>query len=134
MPIWNEGGLYLKPHDVARIWYLFLRDGLWESKQIVTREWVKESIRPSVSVPAARGASGLAPTGIQYGYKWWLRHYGDDRSRYAWCGSGFGGQLPVAIAEYDLIAVFTGWNIADGKPFLPAGTAIDRIVRAVAVK
>ena len=30
----TEGGLYLSTHDLARIGYLFLRNGNWDGKQI----------------------------------------------------------------------------------------------------
>ena len=41
----TEGGLYLRATDLAKIFYLFLREGNWNGKQIVTENWVKASIR-----------------------------------------------------------------------------------------
>ena len=69
----TEGGLYLRPRDVAKIGYLFLRDGVWDGKVIVRPEWVKASITPSVTVSDMPNASSGAEGGaIKYGFKWWL--------------------------------------------------------------
>ncbi len=120
----TEGGLYLTATDLAKIWYLFLREGNWNGKQLVTREWVKASVTPAITVRP----------GVKYGYKWWLYEYGNDNSTFAWTGSGFGGQWPVIIPEYDIVAVFTGWNITGGNPSLRVTEAIRRLVNAVADK
>jgi CubicO group peptidase (beta-lactamase class C family) len=118
----TEGGLYLRPHDLAKIGFLFLKNGVWDGQQIVRPEWIKASVAPSVTV---------APNGVKYGFKWWLYLYGEDGSRLAWAGSGFGGQIPVVLPEYDLVMVFTGWNILPDKPRLSHRVAIDRVFRAV---
>ncbi|HEX6168853.1 MAG TPA: serine hydrolase [Chitinophagaceae bacterium] len=120
----TEGGLYLSAKDLAKIYYLFLKEGNWNGKQLVTREWVKASIRPSISLRQ----------GVKYGYKWWLYEYSNDNSKYAWAGSGFGGQWPIVIPEYDIVAVFTGWNIIGGNPSLRVTEAIGRLINAVSDK
>jgi CubicO group peptidase (beta-lactamase class C family) len=111
----TEGGLYLDPHDLARIAYLFHKNGAWEGKQIVTPDWVKQSLTPATTVSAA--------TGVKYGFKWWLYPT-------AFGGSGFGGQKPLVIPEYDLVIVFTAWNINGEKGISPA-EAIARVSSAV---
>ena len=75
-------------HDMAKINYLFLKGGTWDGKLVVTPEWIKASVTPSVAVPGED---------VRYGYKWWLYPYCRDRSRVAWAGSGFGDQLPIVI-------------------------------------
>jgi CubicO group peptidase (beta-lactamase class C family) len=120
----TEGGLYLAATDLAKIYYLFLKEGNWNGKQIVSREWVKESVTPAVTLSA----------GVKYGYKWWLYQYGNDNSKWAWAGSGFGGQWPIVIPKYGIVAVFTGWNIIAGKPSLRVNEAIRRLVSAVTDK
>jgi len=119
----TEGGLYLSAPDLAKIYYLFLKEGEWNGKQLVTKEWVKASIRPSITVRQ----------GVNYGYKWWLYDYGDN-SKYAWAGSGFGGQWPIVIPEHDIVAVFTGWNIIGGNPSLRVTETIKRLINAVSDK
>lgn len=117
-----EGGLYLNMYDLAKIPYLFLNNGKWEETHIVSEEWVRASLTPYAPVPG---------TPYKYGLKWWLRPYDKDSTRFAWMGSGFGGQYPIAIPEYDMVAVFTGWNIVDNKPQLGARVAMERLLEAV---
>ncbi len=118
----TEGGLYLDPHDLAKIAQLFLRGGVWEGKQVVSAAWVKESLAPSITVSAS--------TGVQYGFKWWLYPYSKDDPRLAFAGSGFGGQFPIVIPAYDLVVVFMGWNTAHEKG-LGAREIITRVSAAV---
>jgi CubicO group peptidase (beta-lactamase class C family) len=117
-----EGGLYLRPHDVAKIAYLFAKDGVWDGKPIVQPEWVRQSLAPSITVSA---------DGVKYGFKWWLYPYGKDDHRLAWGGSGLGGQRPIFFPDYDLLVVFTGWNILPNRPSLTPRVAIDRVLEAV---
>jgi len=116
----TEGGLYLDPHDLAKIGYLFLKGGVWDGKQIVTADWVKASVTPSITVG----------NDVKYGFKWWLYPYRDGSSRLSWGGSGFGGQLPIVLPDYDIVIVFTGWNILPGGPRFGARIAIDRVLQA----
>jgi CubicO group peptidase (beta-lactamase class C family) len=118
----TEGGLYLERHDLAKIMLLFHHNGVWDGKQIVSADWVKASLAPSVTANAR--------SGVKYGFKWWLYPYGKDDPRLAFGGSGFGGQLPVVIPDYDIVIVFTAWNILDG-PRLTQREAIDRVLAAV---
>jgi CubicO group peptidase (beta-lactamase class C family) len=116
----TEGGLYLRPQDLAKIAYLYLKNGVWDGTAVVQPEWVKASVAPSIDVS----------DGVKYGYKWWLYPHGRD-GRLAFGGSGFGGQRPIVVPELDLVMVFTGWNILPGRPSLPPRTAIDRVLQAV---
>jgi CubicO group peptidase (beta-lactamase class C family) len=118
----TEGGLYLERHDLAKLMLLFLQNGIWQGKQIVSADWVKESLVPRIAV------NGRA--GVKYGYLWWLYPYGKDDPRLTFGGSGFGGQLPIVIPEYDIVVVFTAWNILGG-PGLRQQEAVSRILGAV---
>ncbi len=117
----TEGGLYLKASDLAKICYLYLKDGNWNGKRIVSGDWVKASVTPSASINAS----------IKYGYKWWLMPYGTDKTKYAWVCRGFGDQSAIIIPEYDIVAVFTGWNIIDGSPNLDTSEVIRQLVKSV---
>ena len=73
----------------------------------------------------------VSDSGVKYGFKWWLYPYGRN-GRYAFAGSGFGGQRPIVIPEYDLVLVFTGWNVLPDLPSLTPRVAIDRVIAAIA--
>ena len=103
----TEGGLYLRPQDLAKIGYLYLRNGLWNGRRFLQADWISASVTPAVS--EARG-------GMKYGFKWWLLPYADAPDRLAWFASGLGGQRLVVVPEYDLVVVFTGWNIDPNRP------------------
>jgi CubicO group peptidase (beta-lactamase class C family) len=120
----TEGGLYLEARDLAKIWYLFLRNGQWDGKQVVTPEWVKSSVAPAIAVAPA-------PNAPKYGFKWWL--YPDPRSadRHIWSGSGFGGQIPMAFPDDDMVIVFNGWTILPGRPGLPRAQVTARILNGI---
>ena len=117
----TEGGVYLNPRDLAKLWYLYLKNGVWSGKQIVSPEWVKDSITPHMQVGS----------GVGYGLKWWIYPYGKDNSKFVWAGSGFGGQLPFAFPEYDMVTVITSWNINTTGPRMTRRDAMDRILGIV---
>jgi CubicO group peptidase (beta-lactamase class C family) len=119
----TEGGLYLAATDLAKLFYLYLQNGKWEGEQLIKPDWVKASVTPFVTVGGT----------VKYGYKWWLYEYGAN-AKPAWAGSGFGGQWPVIIPEYNIVAVFTGWNIIQGKPSLRVSESLRRLVNAVSDK
>jgi len=120
----TEGGLYLEAGDLARIWYLFLRGGTWNGRQIVSPDWVRASTTPAMRLGTAQESAG-------YSLKWWLYRDPTDSTRGIWAGSGFGGQLPYAFPAQDMIVVFNGWNILPGQRSLPPRRTMERLVRAV---
>jgi CubicO group peptidase (beta-lactamase class C family) len=112
----TEGGLYLNAEDLAKIGYLYLNDGLWDGKQIVSKEWVKESLTPYIE----------AEDKFQYGLQWWLYPL---NGKFIWMARGFGGQRLMVFPEENLIAVFTGWEIL--KDDAPTKDLVDRLLPAV---
>jgi CubicO group peptidase (beta-lactamase class C family) len=96
----TEGGLFLRTSDLAKIGYLYLHDGIWDGQQIVSKDWVKQSLAPFID----------AEEGFKYGYKWWLLPR-TDRAGFIWMARGFGGQRLMVFPDENLIAVFTGWDI-----------------------
>jgi CubicO group peptidase (beta-lactamase class C family) len=96
----TEGGLFLRSTDLAKVGYLYLHDGMWDGKQIVSTDWVKQSLAPFME----------AEEGFKYGFKWWLLPR-TDRTGYVWMARGFGGQRLMVFPEENMIAVFTGWEI-----------------------
>jgi len=117
-----EGGLYLKPEDLARFGLLYARDGMWGGKRILPEGWVSASVAPSVSIPETET--------WKYGFQWWLVRYAENPAKYAYIGLGYGGQRLIVLPEYDLVAVFTGWNIY-GKPALDTDLVLEQLLKSV---
>ncbi len=120
----TQEGLYVSSRDIAKIAYLYLKQGMWKDKSIVPRTWVNVSITPFVSITDNRS--------VEYGYSWWLLNYEyKGQVSRAFAGIGFGGQYPIVIPELDLVIVFTGWNILAEGPSMSSQEAIKRILAAV---
>jgi len=91
--------IFLTPRDMAKFGYLYLRNGQWNKKQIVPKEWIKESTTKKVNIPAHDSYA----EGLNYGYWWWIQ----EKGYMAW---GAGGQYIIVNPDLDLVIVFT----ADG--------------------
>jgi len=107
----TQGGLALRPRDMAKIGYVMLKGGNWKGKQIVSQEWIKQSTEYHVS----------GDWGYGYGYQWWIGktviNEEPIRTFFAW---GRGGQFIFVFPTLDLIAVFTSSihdNILVFQPF-----------------
>jgi CubicO group peptidase (beta-lactamase class C family) len=102
------GGLAMRPRDMAKVGQLVLNGGRWEGKQIISEQWIRDSMKQH------------APD-RQYGYQWWLgRLESGDRTVVTYGAQGRGGQLILVMPELKLVAVFTGWNDGNGlgeQPF-----------------
>ncbi len=98
--------LYLRPRDMAKIGQLFLQQGMWDGKQVVSAQWVKESTQASIQLPIDYGP-GFQNTG--YGYQWWRGTFarGDTEVFYS---AGFGGQFIFIMPSIHTVVVMTGSN------------------------
>jgi CubicO group peptidase (beta-lactamase class C family) len=103
----TEGGLYLSGTDLAKIGYLYLNDGSWEGRRIVSADWVRHSVRPAIDAHWQ---------GLQYGFKWWLQPL-EGSQEIIWHAIGFGGQRLMVFPSQQLIATFTGWDILGDPAF-----------------
>jgi len=86
---WGE--LRMRPHDMAKIGYLYLNNGRWEDKQIIPSEWIAASTREHITGTLMDG----------YGYQWWTRNDG------VYLALGYAGQFIFVVPELDLVASVT---------------------------
>jgi CubicO group peptidase (beta-lactamase class C family) len=114
----TEGGLFLRTTDLAKIGYLYLQGGMWEGKQILLKDWVTQSVAPSIGVAE----------GWKYGFLWWL-YQPTDVHGLIWEGSGFGGQELMVFPKEELIVVYTGWRVLDDP--VKTRDLVSRILPAV---
>jgi len=118
----TEGGLYLRPRDLAKLGYLYLHEGMWDGKRIVPATWVHQSTRWSIDTHW--NAAG-------YGFQWWSLSRRSESTYEAYAAIGYGGQYLIVIPQLDLIAVFTAWNIYDERS-LNVRAALERVIGMVA--
>ena len=93
----SGGGLFINTEDHARFGLLFLNQGKWEDKQLLSTEWIKKAITPSAAQ-------------VNYGYMWWLNKKGTDRywegvPESVYYAAGFGGNFIVIVPEEELVLV-----------------------------
>lgn len=95
----SGAGVFISAADHARFGLLFLNNGNWNGKQLISRNWV-DAVQESSEAMAS------------YGYMWWLnrgprkwRGVDDESIYYA---AGFGGNYIVVDKANDMVIV-TRW-------------------------
>ena len=123
----NTGwGLSMQPRDMAKIGFLYLKNGLWESKRIISEDWVKTSTENHVDLSDP----------FSYGYQWWLMPLENvaghspqaDDIKIAW---GWGDQFIFVIPSLDMVVVSTAGNFYGPLEDQAIDFLRDYIVRAV---
>jgi CubicO group peptidase (beta-lactamase class C family) len=116
----TEGGLYLEAEQLAKLGYLYLRDGVWDEQRIVPEGWVEASTN--------RHAERVNPQGWGYGYQWWRLDRSDAE---IWAGLGFGEQYLLVLPEHDLIAVVNSWNLFEPPQASILGALLGMLMESV---
>lgn len=94
----TNGGLFLRPIDMARIGYLFLKNGQWGDKTIISEEWVKRS-------------TDKQQKNDRYGYLWWRDSGNVGREKINFYqGIGYGGQKICVFPTLDMVVVISSGN------------------------
>jgi len=88
----GNGGVRLTTVDMAKFGYLFLNNGYWKGKQIISSEWVNNSTKTHHSFNSYNG----------YGYQWWTSpETGYYYALGAYC------QRIIILPEQNMVVVFT---------------------------
>ena len=90
----------MSARDLARFGLLFLREGQWQNRQIISSDWVRES----TASYSERGAGG------GYGYMWWT---GANRGllpnvrirEHSYYAAGYGGHRVIILPYRKLVVV-----------------------------
>ncbi len=97
----------MSTRDRARFGQLFLQNGRWGDRQIVSRDWLEESTRAYSATPAP---------GLGYSYMWWawgaeaFEFFLDDTRLHRLSGfsaNGYGGQMIMVLPDADMVVVFS---------------------------
>jgi CubicO group peptidase (beta-lactamase class C family) len=88
---WGYNRIYITPHEMAKIGYLFLHEGEWDGEQIISANWVNEATMHRIDANLIDG----------YGYQWWV---GEGY----YTALGYMGQFIMVFPEQDLVVIYTG--------------------------
>ncbi|HUW10959.1 MAG TPA: serine hydrolase [Anaerolineae bacterium] len=107
-----SGEQIMTPRDMAKFGMLYLNNGVWSGKQIISEAWVEKSATPYA------GNQGIKVPGedtgrVGYSYSWWTKQLSRSGGRMdTFWADGWGGQRIVVVPELDTVVVFTGGNYA----------------------
>jgi len=107
------GGMYLTPKDMLKFGELYLNDGKWNSKRIISSKWIKNSFKNYRVLENTKDKNG-------YGYLWWHHSYqvnGENIKSIE--ARGAGGQYIFVIPSLKIVAVITSGNFRNGKTQQP---------------
>ena len=87
----------MSTRDLARFGQLYLNEGAWNGKQLISKSWVAKSTA-AYSTDLGRFSGRGA-----YGYLWWVDHQSFEQPAYY--ASGLGGHKLYVLPEADLVIV-----------------------------
>jgi hypothetical protein len=90
-------GLHARTEDIAKLGQLYLQQGEWQGRQLISREWVAEATSKHVETANQQ----QNPDWRQgYGFQFWM-------SRHGYRGDGAYGQFCVILPEHDMVVAST---------------------------
>lgn len=95
-------GLQLTPRDMAKLGYLYLRNGNWDGQQVVSAAWVQSATQGYVEALGDQ----------RYGYQWWTA----PRLQ-GYAALGRDGQTILVVPSLDLVIVTTAQTGGHGQIF-----------------
>ncbi|MFH2094300.1 MAG: serine hydrolase [Bacteroidota bacterium] len=85
--------------DFARIGQLILQNGKWNGKQLISEQYLRQSLTPASYLKIGEHNVDF------YGFQWWLMDYKDMKVTYA---RGLLGQYIIIIPDRELVIVRLG--------------------------
>jgi CubicO group peptidase (beta-lactamase class C family) len=126
-------GLHVTARDMAKFGLLYLNDGEYEGNQVLSADWVEDSLQRysegmnfSGWIPGITSRYGFFRD-LGYGYQWWSARVGDRYFNYA---SGHGGQYIVLLDELDMVIVATAdpfWQQHDDESWKHESAVIELV-------
>jgi CubicO group peptidase (beta-lactamase class C family) len=121
-------GMHVSARDMAKFGLLYLSDGEYEGKQILSANWVNDSLQ-RYTESAKRSYGYFRDVG--YGYQWWSGRAGNHYFNYA---AGHGGQYIVLLDELDMVIVASAdpfWQQHDDESWKHESAVIKLVGRFI---
>ena len=97
----GNAGLYMTSRDLLTYGQLFLNNGVYNGKQLISSDWITKSTLASNGNVTRCEDSKIIPF-AGYGYHWWLDKLTNQKAIIA---SGFGGNFIIIIPDKDITIV-----------------------------
>jgi CubicO group peptidase (beta-lactamase class C family) len=88
------GGMCLTLDDMAKLGQLYLNEGVWNGKKIVSLDWIKQATSKQIDTPVQDDNDWLCG----YGYQFWLSPYSN-----AYRADGAHGQVTTVLPAAQLV-------------------------------
>jgi CubicO group peptidase (beta-lactamase class C family) len=113
-------GLSLRPIDMIKFGQLYLKKGIWNNEQVISKSWIEKSTMPLYQMNHW----------CDYGYQWWRynSNMASVKAEGITFASGRGEQFIWVIPGHNAVVVCTAWN--DGQNILEQ-VLWDYILRAL---
>jgi len=103
----SDGGLRLRTRDLAKFGYLYLYEGKWKDRKILSQQWIEESTKKHRDINK----------NVAYGYLWWVRKPETESnlpgSFYA---SGSGNHMLIIVPSRKMVIAFNCGGADLGVP------------------
>ncbi|HUU40340.1 MAG TPA: serine hydrolase [Desulfatiglandales bacterium] len=98
----HGGDIQFRPIDLIKFGQLYLNEGIWNDKRIISQEWIKLSTSPHIKVNDLHN----------YGFQWWLLHKNNPfcttiKENDVFIAIGAGGQIIWIVPHLKLVTVLT---------------------------
>ncbi len=95
----SGGGLFINTLDHARFGLLFMNNGMWKNKQLISKQWIYNATQSSEA-------------NSNYGFMWWLNRKGNRHWKglpeHIFYAAGFGGNF-IVIDQQQKLVIVTRW-------------------------
>ena len=105
-----DGSLIMTPRDMLKFGVIYLNEGNWNNKRILSKEWVEKSKKTynnntGIKIPIDdSGKNG-------YAYSWWTNEISVSGEKFKlFQAGGWGGQEIIVFPDNNMVIVFTGGN------------------------
>ncbi|CAH1058662.1 6-aminohexanoate-dimer hydrolase [Paenibacillus pseudetheri] len=100
---YGSDGLRLLPYDMAKFGQLFLQEGIWKEKEIISAEWIRRSTEPYLLTYDYIG---------HYAFHWWVAKIDPNHDDFTlnnkmFFAMGLNGQFIIVIPSLQTVVVFT---------------------------
>lgn len=97
--------LVMTTEDLARLGYLYVNEGMWNGRHILSKQWVRDSIKPHTQILTGPYKN----MNFHYGYQWWVL---DEHS---YSAKGGAGQYCFVRPDKNLVIAVNSYEQSIGE-------------------